>query len=39
MADEKLPGLLELTPLNPSFNQNPHAMLDTLREKCPVYRD
>ena len=39
MADEKLPGLLELTPLNPSCNQNPHAMLDTLREKCPVYRD
>ena len=39
MAEEKLPGLLELTPLNPAFNENPHAMLDTLREKCPVYRD
>jgi cytochrome P450 len=39
MAEEKLPGILELTPLNPAFNQNPHAMLDTLREKCPVHRD
>ncbi|HSM94477.1 MAG TPA: cytochrome P450 [Rhizomicrobium sp.] len=39
MAEDRLPGLLELTPLNPAFNENPHAMLDTLREKCPVYRD
>jgi cytochrome P450 len=39
MAEEKLPGILELTPINPAFNQNPHAMLDTLREKCPVHRD
>lgn len=39
MAEEKLPGILELTPLNPAFNQNPHAMLDTLREQCPVHRD
>jgi cytochrome P450 len=39
MAEEKLPGLLELTPMNPAFNENPHVLLDTLRGKCPVYRD
>lgn len=39
MADERLPGILELTPGNPAFNENPHALLDTLREKCPVHRD
>jgi cytochrome P450 len=39
MAEDKLPGILDLTPLNPAFNQNPHAMLDTLREQCPVHRD
>src|SRR5690348_14186284 len=39
VAEDKLPGILDLTPLNPAFNQNPHAMLDTLREQCPVHRD
>ncbi|HWA30170.1 MAG TPA: cytochrome P450 [Rhizomicrobium sp.] len=39
MAEEKLPGILDLTPVNPAFNENPHALLDTLREKCPVHRD
>jgi cytochrome P450 len=39
MAEDKLPGLLELTPMNPAFNANPHVMLDTLRSKCPVHRD
>jgi cytochrome P450 len=39
MAEDKLPGLLELTPMNPAFNGNPHVMLDTLRSKCPVHRD
>ena len=39
MAEERLPGILELTPGNPAFNENPHALLDTLREKCPVHRD
>jgi hypothetical protein len=38
-SDEPLPGVFQLTPMNPAFNENPHALLDTLREKCPVYRD
>jgi cytochrome P450 len=37
--DEKLPGVFQLTPLNPAFNDDPHAMLDRLRDRCPVYRD
>src|SRR5215469_6473862 len=39
MADKPLPGVFELTPLNPSFNENPHALLDRLRSECPVRRD
>jgi len=39
MSDEKLPGLVELTPVNPAFNDDPHALLNALREKCPVHRD
>ncbi|MGN6515025.1 MAG: cytochrome P450, partial [Rhizomicrobium sp.] len=39
MAEDNLPGILDLTPLNPEFNENPHALLDALREQCPVYRD
>ena len=39
MAEEKLPGILELTPMNPSFNDNPHVLLDRLRSECPVHRD
>ena len=34
-----IPSLFELTPMNPNFAEDPHALLDTLREKCPVYRD
>ncbi len=37
MAD--LPSVLDLTPLNPAFNENPHALLDRLRSECPVKRD
>ena len=37
MAD--LPTVLDLTPLNPKFNENPHALLDRLRTDCPVSRD
>jgi len=37
MAD--LPTVLDLTPLNPAFNENPHALLDRLRTECPVKRD
>jgi len=39
VAEEKLPGILELTPMNPSFNDNPHVLLDRLRSECPVHRD
>jgi cytochrome P450 len=39
MAQDDLPSVFELTPLNPDFNQNPHALLDKLRDKCPVHRD
>jgi cytochrome P450 len=40
MSEQKnLPSLLELTPLNPAFNGDPHALLDPLREQCPVHRD
>jgi cytochrome P450 len=37
MAD--LPTVFDLTPLNPTFNENPHALLDRLRSECPVRRD
>ncbi len=37
MAD--LPTVLDLTPLNPNFNEDPHALLDRLRTECPVSRD
>jgi cytochrome P450 len=39
MSDAPLPGVFQLTPLNPEFNDNPHALLDRLRGECPVHRD
>jgi cytochrome P450 len=39
MADNPIPGVLQLTPVNPDFNENPHVLLDRLRSECPVYRD
>lgn len=39
MSETPLPSMFDLTPLNPAFNENPHAMLDRLREECPVHRD
>lgn len=39
MSETPLPSVLELTPLNPDFNQNPHTLLDHLRSGCPVHRD
>ena len=39
MSETPLPNVLELTPLNPEFNPNPHAVLDRLRSGCPVHRD
>src|SRR5580698_5007492 len=37
--DEPLPNIFDLTPLNPAFSENPHTLLDRLREECPVRRD
>ena len=34
-----LPTVFDLTPLNPKFNEDPHALLDRLRTECPVSRD
>src|SRR5581483_7983229 len=39
MSENPLPGFFDLTPLNPAFSDNPHAMLDRLRRECPVHRD
>jgi cytochrome P450 len=39
MTDAPLPGVFQLTPLNPEFSDDPHVLLDRLREACPVYRD
>src|SRR5450432_3598447 len=38
MADDA-PHVLELTPLNPAFRDDPHVMLDKLRAGHPVMRD
>ena len=39
MADEPLPGLLQLTPLNAAYQADPHVVLDDLRARCPVHHD
>ncbi len=39
MSENPLPGLFDLTPLNPAYSDNPHIMLDRLRSECPVHRD
>ncbi len=39
MADKEPPTLFELTPFNPVFQADPHAVLKPLREQCPVRRD
>lgn len=33
------PAMLQLTPLNPEYRDDPHAMLSRLREHHPVFRD
>ena len=38
-TQEPLPGIFEITPLNPSFNDDPHKLLDRLRSECPVRHD
>ncbi len=39
MTDTPLPGVFQLTPMNPDFNADPHVLLDRLRSECPVHRD
>jgi len=39
MTDSPLPSILQLTALNPAYRENPHAVLDDLRARCPVHRD
>ena len=39
MTDAPLPGVFQLTPLNPEFSDDPHVLLDRLRSACPVHRD
>jgi cytochrome P450 len=39
MAQDPLPNVFDLTPMNPEFNANPHVLLDRLRNECPVRRD
>jgi len=39
MTTEPLPGIFQLTPLNPAYRDDPHAVLDDLRARCPVHRD
>jgi hypothetical protein len=39
MADSAPPRVLELTPLNPAFRDDPYAVLAHLREHHPVMRD
>jgi len=39
MTDSPLPGVFQLTPLNPEFSDDPHVLLDRLRGECPVHRD
>jgi cytochrome P450 len=39
MSDTPLPGVFQLTPLNPDYNTDPHKLLDRLRGECPVHRD
>jgi hypothetical protein len=37
--DKPLPSMFELTPLNPAYQADPHAILDDLRARCPAHRD
>jgi len=39
MTQPPLPSLLQLTPLDPTYREDPHKVLDDLRSRCPVYHD
>ena len=37
--DAPLPGIFQLTPLDPVYREDPHKVLGDLRARCPVHRD
>ena len=39
MSEAELPSILQLTPLNPDYQADPHKLLDPLRSQCPVRKD
>ncbi|MFD1189824.1 MULTISPECIES: cytochrome P450 [Phenylobacterium] len=39
MSEAELPSILQLTPLNPDYQADPHKLLDPLRAQCPVRKD
>ena len=39
MTDQPLPKMFDLTPLNAAYRDDPHALLDDLRARCPVRHD
>jgi len=39
MTDQPLPKMFDLTPLNAAYRDDPHAVLDDLRARCPVRHD
>src|ERR1051325_11123533 len=39
MTERPLPSILELTPFNPTFRDDPHSLLDDLRSRCPAHHD
>lgn len=39
MTDKPLPSIVELTPLNPAYQSDPHVVLDDLRARCPAHHD
>jgi len=39
MSERPLPSILELTPYNAQFREDPHVVLDDLRARAPVHHD
>jgi cytochrome P450 len=39
MTGLSLPTIIELTPLDPKYREDPHSVLADLRARCPVHRD
>jgi cytochrome P450 len=39
MTGPPLPTIIQLTPLNPEYRDDPHSVLADLRSRCPVHRD